>query len=432
MKSQDLKKIKLPDLPGVYIFKRKTAQNRREKNPTPPNLRRARAENILYIGKATSLKDRVKSYFSSDLINTRGPLIVDMVFKADKIDFIETGNTLEALVLEASLIKKHEPYYNTKEKDNKSFNYVIITDENLPKVLIERGKNIDFKKLKTKDYRLKTIFGPFTNSNQLRDALRILRRIFPFIDKSSIQKDKSTFYRQIGLAPDVKNKIAINKYKKNIKNLKMFFGGFFGDLRKNLEKEMLDLARVQKFEEANEIKNKLFALDHIEDVALIKRENNYPVILQNNGIRKEFRIESYDVAHISGKSMVGVMCVVVNGELSKSDYRKFKIKTVKGSNDTASLQEILRRRLGHKEWQKPQLIVADGGIAQKRALELILKQNKLEIPVVAVVKDSRHKPRSILGNKKIIENNKLGILLANQESHRFAINFHRKLRGKLI
>lgn len=403
MKSQDLKKSKLPDLSGVYLFKNKG--------------------DILYIGKATSLADRVKSYFSNDLIDTRGPLIVDMVFKAEKVDFIETQNALEALVLEAALIKKNQPYYNTKEKDNKSFNYVCITDQEIPLVIIERGKNIDFKNLSTKDHKLKTTFGPFPNGNQLRDALRILRRIFPFIDKSSIQKDKSAFYRQIGLSPDIRDESAIKKYKKNIKNLEMFLSGSFGDLRKDLEKEMFALAETQKFEEANEIKKKLFALDHIEDVALIKREN----------INKtDERIEGYDIAHISGKNIVGVMTVVVGGEQSRNEYRKFKIQTVKSSNDTESLKEVLRRRLKHPEWVFPKVIVADGGVAQKRALESVIKESGFDIPVVSVVKDSRHKPRAILGNKKIVDKHKLSILLVNQESHRFAVNFHRKLRSKLV
>jgi excinuclease ABC subunit C len=403
MKISDLKKFKLPDLSGVYLFKK--------------------GGDLLYVGKATSLKDRVKSYFSKDLINTRGPLILDMVFKADKVDFIETQNALEALVLEAALIKKNQPYYNTKEKDNKSFNYVCITDQEIPLVVIERGKNIDFKNLSTKDYKIKTLFGPFPNGNQLRDALKILRRIFPFIDKSSIQKDKSVFYRQIGLSPDIEDENAIKKYKKNIKNLEMFLSGSFGDVRKNLEKEMFDFAESLKFEEANTIKKKLFALDHIEDVALIKREN----INKTNE-----RIEGYDIAHISGKNIVGVMTVVTGGEPEKNEYRKFKIQTVKSSNDTESLKEVLRRRLKHPEWQYPKVIVADGGVAQKRALESVIKENNLEIPVVSVVKDNRHKPRAILGSKKIVDKYKLSILLVNQESHRFAVNFHRKLRSKLV
>ena len=109
MKSQDFKKTNLPETPGVYLFKQ--------------------GKSVLYVGKATSLKDRVKSYFSSDLIAARGPLLVDMVFKADRVEFEQTDSVLEALILEAHLIKKIQPKYNTKEKDNKSYNYVVITKE---------------------------------------------------------------------------------------------------------------------------------------------------------------------------------------------------------------------------------------------------------------------------------------------------------------
>src|SRR5947207_1786208 len=114
MKNESFKKLKLPDKSGVYFFKS--------------------GKDILYIGKATSLQDRVKSYFSKDLIQTRGPLLVDMVFKAGTVDWQITDSVLEALILEASLIKKHQPYFNTKEKDDKSFNYVCITKELFPKV----------------------------------------------------------------------------------------------------------------------------------------------------------------------------------------------------------------------------------------------------------------------------------------------------------
>ena len=122
MQSSHFRKIRLPDKPGVYFFKK--------------------GKDILYIGKATSLKDRVKSYFGKDLIETRGPILVDMVFGADKIDFQVTDSVLEAIILEANLIKKYQPKYNTKEKSDKSFNYVCITREPLPKVVIVRGKNL--------------------------------------------------------------------------------------------------------------------------------------------------------------------------------------------------------------------------------------------------------------------------------------------------
>jgi len=139
MKLETFKKLKLPDKPGVYFFLKTS--------PPAPLLGKERVarrpSEVLYIGKATSLRDRVKSYFGKDLIDTRGPLLVDMVYKADKIDWQETDSVLEAIILEANLIKKHQPKYNTKEKSDKSFNYVCITRGKLPKVLIVRGKNVE-------------------------------------------------------------------------------------------------------------------------------------------------------------------------------------------------------------------------------------------------------------------------------------------------
>ncbi len=429
MNIQDIKKINLPEAPGVYLFKK--------------------GQEILYIGKATSLKDRVKSYFSSDLIGTRGPLILDMVFKADKIDFIKNDSVLEALILESELIKKHQPKYNTKEKDNKSFNYVVITKEDFPKVLIVRGRNLkggskigqanglaDTCFLTREEIRGPeselfleppiSIFGPFPNSAQLREALKIIRKIFPFRDKCLPNQHKACFNYQIGLCPGICiRKISQNEYKKTIKNIKLFFEGKKKIILKNLEKEMSVLAKKQEFEKAGDLKKTIFALNHIQDVALIK--NDKTDRLDNNLV--DFRIEAYDIAHLSGENTVGVMTVIENGKINKSEYRKFKInKSVQ--NDIAGLQEMLERRLAHREWILPQIVVVDGGKAQIKIARDILQKSKLEIPVVSVVKDEHHKPRAVLGDKIISEKYSDSILLANSEAHRFAIKYHKNLRNK--
>lgn len=408
------RKFKLPDRPGVYFFlgSTKTSGGGRK------------GSRVLYIGKATSLRDRVKSYFSKDLIGTRGPLLVDMVFKAHSLKWQETDSVLEALILEANLIKKYKPYYNTKEKDDKSWNYVCITKEPLPKVLIERGKNIDLKHLTVGVTKLDAVFGPYTNGSALREALKIIRRIFPFIDTSSIQKDKYQFYRQLGLTPDISEKDVTSGYKKNIKNITLFFQGKKKVILSSLKKEMAKLARDQKFEEANEVKKQLFALEHIRDVSLIKEEN-----LEEGRIKK-FRIEAYDIAHMSGDNMVGVMTVVSNGVADKSEYKKFNIRTQTGSNDVGALEEILSRRFRHTEWGLPDLVVVDGSTAQKNMAERVLKRYQFSIPVVAVVKNERHKPERLLGDKVIIHSRERAILLANAEAHRFGITFHKQKRDK--
>ena len=145
-----------------------------------------------------------------------------------------------------------------------------------------------------------------------------------------------------------------------------------------------------------------------------------------------FRIEAYDVAHISGTNTVGVMTVVENSEVNKNEYRKFKINE-SVQNDVAGLGEMLRRRLNHEEWKFPNIIVVDGSTAQKNIAEKTLKQYGVgDIIVVAVTKDARHRPKMITGREDIVHKYERDILLANSEAHRFAIKYHREKRGKLV
>lgn len=413
-----VKKIKsFPDTPGVYFFRR--------------------GEEVLYIGKATSLKDRVKSYFSRDIMLTRGPKITRMLELTDNVTYEKTDSVLEALLLEAHLIKKYQPEYNTKEKDNKSFYYVVVTKEDFPRVLLVRGRDILVSSLGAKkkiDYTIAHSFGPFPSGQTLRDALGLIRKIFPFRDTCTPciknptpgvgEKCKPCFNRQIGLCPGVcTGEISKESYQHTIQNIVRFFKGEKKAILKDLEKNMKHLATEHKFEEAGLLKKQIFALTHIHDVSLIKEENF------DAKAPSGFRIESYDIAHMSGQNMVGVMTVVEDGEIEKSEYRKFTIKHNTGADDTKALKEVVTRRLGHIEWRLPDLIVVDGGVAQKRAVESVLRENKIAVPVVGVVKDERHKPKEILGDKDYLKYEK-EILLSNAEAHRYAIGFHTLLRNK--
>src|SRR3989338_10663695 len=344
-----------------------------------------------------------------------------MVFKAGQIKWAVTDSVLEALILEANLIKKYQPYYNTREKDDKGFNYVCITCKKLPKVIIARGHNVQ-------PSVLNRMYGPYTNGPQLREALKIIRPIFPFLDEKF--KNNYRFYKQIDLVPDVSTPEGIKQYRNNIRNLKLFFSGKKKKIIQNLKRDMKEYAKVQQFERANEVKRQLFALQHINDVALLKYP--YPASPYVGGGAKGGggRIEAYDIAHLSGQNMVGVMTVVEDREVKKSEYKKFKIRTQKNINDIGALVEILERRLAHAEWNYPNLIVIDGGLGQKNAIKNIIEKAGLKIRVVSVVKDERHKPKDILGDEKIIKEHKSAILLANSEAHRFAIAYHKKIRGK--
>lgn len=407
---QDLDKLNLPVGSGVYFFKDSAGK-------------------ILYIGKATSLRDRVRSYFAMDLISTRGPHIVDMVFKSNTVSVQETTSVLEAVLLEANLIKKHKPYFNTKEKDDKSFNCVVITNEEYPRVFLVRQKDLNTKaktitstKLGLKDTPYTVYYGPYPSGNSIKEALKIIRKIFPFLDRVSLQKDKKAFYRQIGFAPDVETRVGIIEYKKNINHIKLLLGGNMKKLIAVITKEMLSAAKKEDFEHAEVLKKKIFSLQHIQDVSLIKREESYDA----TGLR----IEAYDVAHISGSAMIGVMVVVQGEQSKKSEYKRFNIRGFTKANDTGALKEMLTRRFAHSEWQLPDVVLVDGGIAQQNVAREVLKEYNLKIPIIGVVKDERHRPKAIVGDEKIINKHKYGLLLANNEAHRFSITLHRIKRQK--
>lgn len=344
MTKEQLAKKKLPDAPGVYFFLGARKQ-------------------ILYIGKATSLKNRVRSYFSDDIKEKRSELIEKMVLEAKTIDYTQTDSVLEALILETNLIRTHKPTYNTRSKDDKSYNHLVITNETWPRVLVVRGKDLTEQ---FDEKEIKYEFGPFPNGMLFREALKIVRRLFKFYDtkqplgseKSKLLKGKIDFNRQIGLYPSEETK---DEYLLTIRHIKLFFEGKKQQVIKELEKEMMRLAKEERFEEANAIKKRIFALQHIHDIALIKDDSR---IYRDE---KRIRIEAYDIAHMHGKDMVGVMTVIEGGEVMKSEYRKFKIKTFDDANDPGALKEVLNRRLKHPEWPLPQLIVVDGSTAQKRS-----------------------------------------------------------------
>lgn len=402
MKSKDLEKLNIPDHPGVYFFKGPTG--------------------ILYIGKATSLRDRVKSYFTTDITLTRGPKIVKMIAEATDISWEQCDSVLEALILESQLIKKHTPIYNTREKDDKSYNYVVITKEDFPRVFTVRERELLIRG--SLPFKVKESFGPFPNGLQLREALKIIRKIFPFRDKKGNDTDQERFYRMLGLSPDTSSVTAKKEYAKTIRHIILFFEGKKEKIMRSLEKEMRSFAKKREFERAGDTKKQIFALQHIQDVALI-RDDAKRVRNQN------FRIEAYDVAHLGGTNSVGVMTVVIDSEIDKNEYRKFKLHNTVKSSDTHALREILERRFSHPEWQYPNLIVVDGSTAQKNTAEKFLESIGSTIPVVAVTKNEYHKPKEIKGKQDITLKYEKQILLANSEAHRFAITYHRSKRNKI-
>jgi excinuclease ABC subunit C len=375
---------KMPSSSGVYMF---LDENKK----------------VLYVGRAASLKNRLLNYFQKNL----EPRIKEMVSLAKDIKIKKTSNLLEAIFLESSLIKKFLPKYNIKDKDDKSAVYIVITEDEFPKILILRGS--DLNKALVKD---KNIFGPYKSLSIVKTALKLLRRIFPYsLCKPNI--GYPCFDYQIGLCPGVCiGKISKEQYLKNIENIKLILQGKMKNLIKKLEKEKPE---------------KAFALKHIYDVALIGKN-------EKNINSKFLRIEAYDISHFYGKGTYGSMVVFEDNKIRKDQYRIFKIKEAPAHDDLRALKEVILRRLKHKEWKYPNLIVIDGGKPQLNFILKTFEENKIKIPVIGISKLAGDKivfPPKIKKELKIaIESSKEILLQLRNEAHRFALKFNKKFLSK--
>lgn len=411
MERTDIDFKKLPDAPGVYRF-------------IGPK------KDILYVGRATSLRDRVRSYFVSDISEVRSPLIAKIIRDAKSVSWEETDSVLEAIILEAKRIKEFRPVGNTDQKDNKSFAYLAVTDEEFPRFLIVRERELSMKTPKAK---IKALFGPFTSATILKDALKIIRKIFPFFDTpfpimgdvrrhplSGAEEKTVRFNQSIGLYP---KEFDDDPYKKTVRNIILFFEGKKKTLLKTLEREMKTAAQEERFEDAGELKRQLFALTHIQDVTLIREDLKNPA-------SADFRVEGYDIAHLRGESPRGVMTVVINEETVPSEYRTFTLRHTKKGDDIGGITEVLERRFNHPEWRDPQLVVIDGGKAHLAHAKRFLAELGAGAEVVSVVKDEKHRPKKILGSQNTASTHETSILLANSEAHRFALARHRRALRK--
>lgn len=388
----------IPDEPGVYFFKR--------------------GNEALYVGKATSLKSRIRSYFDEQLLEKRGAVVDKAVTDATSISWEVTDSVLEALLTEARYIRKLKPYGNSQSKDDKSFNYVVITKERLPRVLVLRGRELDAR---IPAHERAHVYGPFTQGASLKEALKIIRRIFPYFDDKSHVEKTRRFYQSLGLYPG-EDEAA---YKKTIRNIHLLFSGKKKELLRTLEREMRAHAKAEQFEVAEVLKRQVFALTHLQETALLKDEYRAP---ESAG----YRIEAYDTAHFGGAATRAVMTVVESGEPDPKEYRTFTIRTADASDDYQALREVLERRFSHPEWRFPQLVVIDGGVTHLKVARQVLVRLGIPAELVAVVKDERHRPKQILGKRTTAELHKRDILRANAEAHRFSIGRHRRaLRKKL-
>ncbi|HNZ86600.1 MAG TPA: GIY-YIG nuclease family protein [bacterium] len=374
---------KFPKKSGVYFF----LDKKRE---------------ILYVGRATSLRNRVSQYFRKD-IDER---IAEMVSLAKDIKYIETDNLLEAIILEAQNIKKFLPKYNVKDKDNRSFIYIVIDKKSdYPTIKIVRERELI--KFPIKDF---AVFGPYQSLYLIQNALKIIRRIFPY-STCKANNGKPCFDYQIGLCPGTcMGKITKKDYRKNITNIILFLSGEKKKLINKLSKENPESVK---------------ALRHIQDVSLLTNETDLN--------KKINRIEGYDISHFAGRETYGSMVVFENNEPNKNEYRLFKIKTAPSSDDERALLEMLERRMKHNEWQYPDLIMIDGGKPQVDFINKYFLKNNINIPIVGISKYDNNKlvfSNSLNKNQKILaENIKSTLLKVREEAHRFA-NRGRKMGMK--
>lgn len=551
---------KLPHCPGVYIM--------HDAN-----------DNIIYVGKAINLHNRVRSYFRKNI--GRGPQIDKMVTLIARFEYIVTDSELEALVLENNLIKEHSPKYNTMLKDDKTYPYIKVTvSEDYPRVLFCRQMKKDRSRY----------FGPYTSAGAVKDTIELINKLFCLRTcnrnlSKEVGGERACLNYHIGqcLAP-CQGKITREEYQEQVKGALAFLNGNYQETLKELEQKMQRASENLDFEEAiryrdlyNSVKQiaskqkmeesdgedkdiialacddrdavvqvffvrggKLIGREHfymthmsetpkkqilldfvkqfyagtpfiprelilqeeIEDIQVIEQwltgrkgsrvyiripkigakeklvelaaKNAMLVLSQDKerirreegrtigavkeiasllGLEEVNRMEAFDISNISGFANVGSMVVFEKGKPKKSDYRKFKIKTVSGPDDYACMKEVLTRRFTHgmeerkilddKELENefgsftkfPDLLMMDGGRGQVNIALQVLEELRLNIPVCGMVKDDNHNTRGLYFNNKEIDIDRRSegfklITRIQDEAHRFAIEYHRSLRSK--
>ncbi|MBU1996956.1 MAG: excinuclease ABC subunit UvrC [Candidatus Omnitrophica bacterium] len=381
---------------------------------------------VIYVGKAISLRKRVQSYFRTNKDSVKTEKLVEEI---RDIDHIETASEAEALILEASLIKRYKPRYNISLRDDKSYPLIEITVEDFPRISIVRPR----KKRRDAKY-----YGPYVNATLLREALTIIRKIFPFRVCEKIPK-KECLDDHIGLcdAPCV-GKISRLEYKKNIRNVCLILEGRKDDLYRSLTRQMEKLSKEQKYEKAIKARDQLRAIGALysstQDINYYKEAEQLMRALKLPRLPK--RLEAFDISNIMGDQAVGSMVSFFNGVPDKKQYRKFRIKEVEGIDDFKMIAEVVRRRyrrLKNEGEPYPDLIVIDGGKGQLGAACEQLELLGVEIPIVSLAKREEEIFLPKRRDPVKLAENSLGLKLLQRlrdEAHRFAVSYHRKLRSK--
>lgn len=429
----------LPEASGVYLFKDANSK-------------------IIYIGKAVNLRARAKSYFVKNSLSGIKSLMIPEI---TKIDYQATDTEIDALILESQLIKKHRPKYNVMLKDDKNYFYVIFTADKFPKVYITHQPSKFYSPVSTgrqanfKFYPM----GPYTDGQALKSTLKYLRKIFPYCTCKSDHKNKC-LKAHIGLCIGIccakdKSKFSSDDkktYKKNINSLIAILSGRKTSILKSLEKEMRVATRNEDFEEAAKIRDQANGLRNVFEHRVFRgfeplRRDAIDVVKIKSGLsellgKEIHRVEFYDVSNIQGELATASMVVFDGKAINKKEYRKFKIKTVLGSDDPRMMEEVLMRRFKHsvsedgEKWPMPDLIIVDGGITQLGAAMKVLSVYGLkDVRVASLAKKEERLFLSPI-NTVLLSGlpSGLGLFIRSlrDEAHRFAIGYHKKLRHKKL
>lgn len=403
---------KLPLDPGVYFHKNEAGE-------------------VIYVGKAAVLKNRVRQYFQKSKKDVKTEALVEEIYDTD---WITVDTEMDALFLESEMIKRYKPKWNILLRDDKTVSFVRIDMNNeVPYISFTRNP-IDDKA---------TYIGPFYGKSSVEKAVRTLRRIFPYYTKP--YDGKKTLNTDLGLTPGIEiGKSTPKDYKRNLRKLIRYLEGDREKLLKELEKTMGKESAAGNFELAAEARDQLFGLKELKK-KIIFSDKEFLDISSDMALREiqqmlhldepPRRIEGYDISHQSGTNTVASMVVFINGASARNEYRKFKIRS-STNDDLKSMQEVITRRLKHKEWEYPDLIILDGGITQVNAVLPLLEP--LNIPVIGRDKSGDHSRSSgvkIIFNGKMIplsNSSHVARLIAriDEESHRFAITYHSLLKRK--
>ena len=434
------KPLHIPKTPGIYIF--------RDRQRAP-----------LYIGKAGNLRSRLSFYFSRSPKSARSEKLLT---EARALTIIKTASDIEALIAEAEHIKKYSPKYNVLMRDDKNYLYVAITREPFPKIYVThqpRKREAGMPEQRTADY-----IGPFTDGTALKTTLRALRGVFPYC---TCQKPhpRTCLNAEIGRClgvcckkPVTTDAMERRRYKKNIASIIGVLRGRGRFMMKAARRAMREAAQNEHFEKAAKFRDELFGLERVfahahvlsqsfRDIRKKAAFNMEQELSRLLGVRGTIvRLEGYDISNISGRDAVGSMVVFIKKNAGgprnyyapdKKSYRHFRIKTVSGANDPAMIREVLSRRLKHREWPRPDILVIDGGLAQLHAAMDVVHATAATAgsarPLVTALAKRKEELYSEEESAPIELKKQPEHLLhlfqnIRNESHRFAKRYHHKRR----